>query len=124
MNIDISQAETWSRIDEKPVLYYNEHHAAWLACWNGIHLTAEQAFAIASVVFWGVRLTPSVRLSLTERFEQLYFANAFNTTSWRFRNKDITAMQHELLRPHLIKISTKYKDYEIMEWFEKILKDE
>lgn len=124
-------AYNWSMLSYKPFIYYDKKYNTWLCCWNGIYMTANSGFLLATVYFWKSRLTPEMKRSQYEYMMRLYQSGCFDsikTEGWDsilYQNDDhanLFSYYVKTLSPHFktIQISDKF---EVIEWFKKFLED-
>lgn len=68
----------WSYIDAKPVIFFNEDCQEWLAFWNGVYMTAEIAYLIATHYNLKYKPTPESTRIVMQKYSKLYYAGIFN----------------------------------------------
>lgn len=123
-----SKAIAWSKLDPRPVFWYNDQFQEWFVVWNGIQMIADHALLIAGTNFWNIFPTQEMIRQIEEKFRKLYYANAFNTDSWHGMiqqkidsNQTMYNYYRWVLQNH---ISTHLKDQnppDVLQWFDKYL---
>ena len=126
MTINWEALETFSLLDHKPVLIYNDTYDDWFACWQGVRMTGRQAFVIASELLYSARITPEMRYNLETHFKSLYYANAFNTRQWDnvVETMETTNVQRSILTRRLNKQQVTFDKTEVLGWFNKMMEQQ
>lgn len=57
----ISKLESWSLLDPKPVLYFDEYVYEWVAIWNGVYMPVEYSILICSSHFWNIPISNEMK---------------------------------------------------------------
>ena len=117
-----SKYHGWSLLDPRPVCYYDKNSNAYLAVWNGIYMTRNQAMMIASEKFLGVWATPTMKSRAWKEFKRAYYSGAFGHREWDGTLERLnTGSGHytflsKVMREHLMKMKD-YKQVDVLTWF-------
>lgn len=123
MDINWEQAEAWSLLDSRPVLFYNSHYDDWFVCWKGVRTTGKLALLIASMLYLKVSVTPEMQRNALIHFTKLYYANAFDTIQWNgnILTDKFYAYKYRLIRNRLKGEMPFNNEQEVLLTFEKML---
>lgn len=120
-----SKAIDWSKLDPRPILWYNEKFQEWLVSWNGIQMTSEHALMIAGALLLNAPPSPEMKWCANDKFRKLYYSNAFNTEAWDCIIKDrIDIYQYYFykLNRHITENLTNFTPSDVFSWFDKFFK--
>jgi hypothetical protein len=112
--------QTWSLLDEKPVLLYLPNIDEYIVYWNGIAMTHSIALNM-SMEYMGIFVTPEMRKAMQDNYCKIYYANGFGTRAWDgIVSRDSTGIYSYLRRAckeHLNKVCKDADPKEILSWF-------
>lgn len=113
---------SWSLIDPRPVVFYDEKTATDLCVWNGIYMGRNEALIIASSKFMNLYATPGMKLKAYQEFKRAYLGNAFEHSKWDGYFDRVIEPSHrfqtlqKMVGGHLTTMGA-YKGYEVLNWF-------
>lgn len=119
----------WSKLDPKPVLYFDPKSDTWLAVWNGIFMTAEHALLLTACILWGNANSKEMIAVADSKMERLYHLGVFNDVipkgeSWSgMVESGVSTYYNEVLPKHIKQHFSHLTHYESWLWFEKMLRE-
>lgn len=114
--------QTWSLLDEKPVLLYLPNIDEYIVYWNGIAMTHSMALNM-SMEYLGVFVTPEMRKAMQENYCKIYYSNGFGTRAWdgtvsQENPGGIYGYIRRISKEHLNKVCRDTDPKEILSWFD------
>ena len=120
----------WSKLDPKPVLYFDEKSDSWLAVWDGVFMTGEHALMLTANTLWGNANSKQMTAVADYKMSQLFHLGVFNDVipkgnSWSgMIEQGVSTYYNRVLPKHIKKHFLHLTHYEAWLWFEKMLREQ